>query len=295
MIENNRNQNKIIAAIGAVILHALVLGLLFFIILPAVKVEEQGAVLVNIGDIDLSSGTFTPSPIEPVTPPPSAPAQPSEPSPQEAEELLTQEDAEAPVVTPPKKKVKEQPKPKPKPKQEVKKPQKVDKPVDTEAKKREEEARRAEEQRRQQELQEQRRREAISKSVSGAFGAAQSKGSGAGDTGDRREGSPDGNVTQGGSNQGVGGFGSFNLSGRSLAGSGLVRPSYTAQEEGTIVVKIAVNPKGEVITATIAPGTNISNTEMRNSAIRAAKATRFNAIEGINNQTGTITYRYRLR
>lgn len=295
MIENNRNQNKIIAAIGAVILHALVLGLLFFIILPAVKVEEQGAVLVNIGDIDLSSGTFTPSPIEPVTPPPSAPAQPSEPSPQEAEELLTQEDAEAPVVTPPKKKVKEQPKPKPKPKQEVKKPQKVDKPVDTEAKKREEEARRAEEQRRQQELQEQRRREAISKSVSGAFGAAQSKGSGAGDTGDRREGSPDGNVTQGGSNQGVGGFGSFNLSGRSLAGSGLVRPSYTAQEEGTIVVKIAVNPKGEVITATIAAGTNISNTEMRNSAIRAAKATRFNAIEGINNQTGTITYRYRLR
>ena len=251
--------------------------------------------MVNIGDIDLSSGTFTPSPAEPAIPPPSAPARPSDPTPQDAEELLTQEDVEAPVISPPKKKVKEQPKPKPKPKQEVRKPQQVDKPVDTEAKKREDEARQAEEQRRQQELQEQRRREAISKSVSGAFGAAQSKGSGTGDTGDRREGSPDGNVTQGGSNQGVGGFGSFNLSGRSLAGSGLVRPSYTAQEEGTIVVKIAVNPKGEVITATISAGTNISNTEMRNSAIRAAKATRFNAIEGINNQTGTITYRYRLR
>ncbi len=35
---------------------------------------------------------------------------------------------------------------------------------------------------------------------------------------------------------------------------------------------------------------------MRRSAINAAKATRFNPIEGIsNNQTGTITYRYRLR
>ncbi|WP_051522698.1 hypothetical protein [Porphyromonas cangingivalis] len=150
MIENNRKQNKIIAAIVAVILHALVLGVLFFIILPAVKIEEQGTVLVNIGDIDLSSGTFTPSPIEPVSTPPSAPARPSEPETQEAEELLTQEDTEAPVVTPPKKKVKEQPKPKPKPKQEVKKPQKVEKPVDTEAKRREEEARKAEELRRQE-------------------------------------------------------------------------------------------------------------------------------------------------
>nr|WP_234394698.1 TonB family protein [Porphyromonas cangingivalis] len=58
---------------------------------------------------------------------------------------------------------------------------------------------------------------------------------------------------------------------------------------------MTVNPQGEVIRARITR-TKIESPEMRRSAINAAKATRFNPIEGIsNNQTGTITYRYRLR
>ncbi|MDO4695494.1 MAG: TonB family protein, partial [Porphyromonas sp.] len=255
--------------------------------------EEQGAVLVNIGDIDLSAGTFTPAPLAPATPPPTPSTPQPEPSSQDTEELLSQDSEDAPVITPPKKKTKE--KPKTKPKETKTQPAKPVKPIDTEAKKREEEARRTEEQRRQKELEEQQRRDAISKSVSGAFGSAQSKGSGSGESGDRREGSPDGNVIQGGTNQGIGGFGSFNLNGRSLAGSGLPRPSYTSQIEGTIVIKIVVNPSGKVINTSIAPGTNIADTNMRNSALKAAGSAQFNAIDGINNQTGTITYRYRLR
>lgn len=294
MVENNRKKDKLKAVIVAVLLHVFVLGGLFLIILPTVEVEEQGAVLVNIGDIDLSAGKFIPSPVE--APPPPVPPSTTQPDkPHNVEEVLTQEDEEAPVISPPKKKVKEPSKPKSQPEQESKKPKETVKPVDTEAKKREEEARRAEEHRRQQELQEQRRREAISKSVSGAFGAAQSKGSGSGDTGDKREGSADGNVDEGGASQGVGGFGSFNLNGRSLAGGGLPRPAYTSQIEGTIVIRIVVDPQGKVISTSIAPGTNIADTGMRNSALKAAASARFNTISGINNQTGTITYKYRLR
>ncbi|MDO4770272.1 energy transducer TonB [Porphyromonas sp.] len=293
MIENNRNKDKLLSAIITVLLHVGIVAGLFLIILPKIEMEEQGAVLVNIGDIDLSAGTFTPAPLAPATPPPTPSTPQPEPSSQDTEELLSQDSEDAPVITPPKKKTKE--KPKTKPKETKTQPAKPVKPIDTEAKKREEEARRTEEQRRQKELEEQQRRDAISKSVSGAFGSAQSKGSGSGESGDRREGSPDGNVIQGGTNQGIGGFGSFNLNGRSLAGSGLPRPSYTSQIEGTIVIKIVVNPSGKVINTSIAPGTNIADTNMRNSALKAAGSAQFNAIDGINNQTGTITYRYRLR
>lgn len=296
MMDNSRKRDKWIAVFVALILHSLVLVGLLFVLLPKVEVEEQGAVLVNIGSVDLSSGTFIPAPIE-STPPPvtsSAVSPPVESSPI-AEEVLTQEDSEAPVVSPPQKKIKAQEKVKPQPPKEVKPTKPIKKPVDTSVQKQKEEALRAEQQRREAELQEQRRQESISKSVSGAFGAAQSKGSGSGDAGNSREGSPDGNVSHGGTSQGVGGFGSFSLDGRSLRGSVLPKPAYTSQIEGTIVVKIVVNPDGKVISTSIAPGTNIADTGMRNSAMKAAASAQFNVIDGVNNQTGTITYKYRLR
>ena len=275
---SNWNKDNTIALIISLVIHGVLLALLFFVIIPRIEYEESGGVLVNVGDIDMAAGTFTPTPIEAI---PEEPAQQAPNLPSDQEEMLTQESEEAPSVpaTPVKPQKRETPKPKQNRTQEDL--QKVQR-------QREEEARR------KQEAEAKRRRDAINKSVSAAFGTA-GKGSGDAQEGDGRLGSPDGNVDQGGLNTGVGGYGSFNLSGRSLGKGGLPRPSYTVQTEGRIVIRIVVDPSGKVISASIAPGTNIGDYSMRESAMRAARSARFNAINDINNQTGTITYTYRLR
>lgn len=56
----------------------------------------------------------------------------------------------------------------------------------------------------------------------------------------------DGNSSTG-AKTGVGGYGTFNLGGRSIGEGGLPRPAYNVQEEGRVVVSITVNPAGQVI------------------------------------------------
>ena len=144
---------------------------------------------------------------------------------------------------------------------------------------------------------EQRKKEqAISNKVAGAFGIGNAAGNSQGDaaTGTGNQGSPFGNSDHG-ANEGVGGYGSFNLNGRSIGAGGLPRPAYTVQEEGRIVVNITVDPKGNVIFAEVGRGTNIDNASMRKSALEAARKAKFNPISGANNQSGTITYVYKFK
>lgn len=94
---------------------------------------------------------------------------------------------------------------------------------------------------------------------------------------------------------GVGVQGTFDLNGRSLSGSGLPVPVNTVQDEGRVVVNITVNPAGQVIATSINRRTNTVNPELRKAAEDAAKKARFNAIEGVDNQSGTITYYFKLR
>lgn len=61
-----------------------------------------------------------------------------------------------------------------------------------------------------------------------------------------------------------------------------------------VVVTIFVNPSGKVEDAFIGPGTTTGNESLRESARKAALATRFNAVDETNTQTGTITYRFQL-
>ena len=90
---------------------------------------------------------------------------------------------------------------------------------------------------------------------------------------------------------------SFDLYGRSVFGGGsLPRPVNTVQAEGRVVVNITVNPAGQVIATSInLRSTNNVHPELRKAAEDAAKRARFNAIDGIDNQTGTITYYFKLR
>ena len=106
-------------------------------------------------------------------------------------------------------------------------------------------------------------------------------------------GSTEGNATQGKAT-GVGSYGTWDLGGRDMLGE-LPRPSYSIQEEGRVVVTITVDPEGNVIDTRINNRTNTTNLQLRQAAEQAAKKTKFNAIGGENNQTGTITYYFKLK
>lgn len=117
-------------------------------------------------------------------------------------------------------------------------------------------------------------------------GDGTSTGSAGKSTGDSNNANSSGHAKTGNNN-------SWSLEGRSLNGA-MARPAYGEQEEGTIVVRITVNESGNVIIAEIAPGTDITSKKLHNAAIDAAKKTKFNAIPGKKNQSGTITYKFSL-
>ena len=89
--------------------------------------------------------------------------------------------------------------------------------------------------------------------------------------------------------------GTFDLNGRSISGGGLPVPSNMTHDEGRVVVTITVNPAGMVITTSINLRTNTTNPELRQAAEEAAKRARFNKVDGLENQTGTITYYFKMR
>lgn len=106
-------------------------------------------------------------------------------------------------------------------------------------------------------------------------------------------GSLQGNSTQG-KPVGTGSYGTWDLGGRNMLGE-LPRPAYDIQEEGRVVVTITVDPDGNVVDARINNRSNTTNLQLRNSAVEAARRTKFNAINSVNDQTGTITYYFKLK
>ncbi len=94
---------------------------------------------------------------------------------------------------------------------------------------------------------------------------------------------------------GIGVQGTFDLNGRSLSGNGLPVPVNTVQDEGRVVVNITVNPDGKVIATSINRRSNTVNPELRKAAEDAAKRAVFNRTDAVDNQTGTITYYFKLR
>lgn len=278
MEEDKRNSRQWISAAIAVGVHVLAVGLLFVVLMPPIKVPDLPAgILVSIGNMAEAEGTYDPheiippeevDPVEPIPTPPD-------------EDLLTQDLPEAPEV----KQVKRQ---EPK-KEQVKK-------KDTRAELEKQRQERLREEQKKREAAEAKRKADIAGRVAGALGNAQNaSGSGTAPSGSTtgHQGSPSGNVAGGGAGSGVAGFGGWSLAGRDIVG-GLKRPDFTKNVEGRIVVAITVNSSGNVIAATIAPGTTIGDYSMQQSAIKAAKATRFSRADQVNNQRGKITYKYEL-
>lgn len=282
------NKDDIYSLVGSVIFHGAILLLLWFTVLRTEVPEEDGGVLVNFGNVDAAAGMFEPKytgqelPQETTTPPPPIP----EPEPVAPKEEMITQDLEESVSIQEQKKKKEEEKRKKKEEQEKKRKEEAEK--ERIRKQEAEKKRLADEQRKKE--------QAISSKVAGAFGMGSAAGNSQGDaaSGSGNQGSPFGNSDHG-ANEGVGGYGSFNLNGRSIGAGGLPRPAYTIQEEGRIVINITVDPKGNVIFAEIGRGTNIDNASMRKSALEAARQAKFNSITGANNQSGTITYVYKFK
>ena len=289
---DRRKKGEYIGALGALLVHVAVIALLILVSFTVPQPDEDaGGVPVMMGNVESARGFDDPSLVDvdvldedAAAPAETAPEFPSE------QDLLTQTEEETVTLKP---KTEEPKKETVKPKEVAKPKEPVKKPEKTEAEKAAEAKRLAEE---KAERERKAAEEAARKKVSGAFGkGAQmegNKGTSAGGTG--TEGSKEGNSSTG-AKTGTGGYGTFDLGGRSLGTGSLPKPAYNVQEEGRVVVNITVNPAGQVISTGINPQTNTVSSALRKAAEDAAKKARFNTVDGVTNQTGTITYYFNLR
>ena len=289
-------KHRITGLIGTLVLHVLVLVFLLLVAISKPKMQEEGGVPVMLGNMEMAQGNADPYTLtdvdvldEPQLPTETTVPEPVPETPVKSD-MITQEDE--PTIIVPKK---ETPKPTPKTETVKKKPvqKEPEKPKEkTEAEKKAEAEKLVAE---KKAAEQKAAAEAAAKKIAGAFGKGTQTGSkGTGTTGDGIQGSPTGNSSEGQSS-GVGGYGTFDLNGRSLGSGGLPMPVYNVQEEGRVVVTITVNPAGQVIHTSINKRTNTANAALRKAAEDAARKARFNAVSGVNNQTGTITYYFKLK
>lgn len=289
-----KQKGKYVGLVGALAVHMLILLLLFLVSFALPKIQEEGGMPVMLGDTPDAYGFADPSLVDVDVMPQEAlttealdaPDVPSE------QDLIVQEEEET-VAVPAKKQETKKETPKP----AVTTPRQPTAQEKAEADRRAAEARAEAERKAAEEAaaEQQRQAQAAARSrVSGAFGRGTQMGSRGNTEGEGLQGSPDGNSDTG-ATEGVGGYGSYSLGGRSIGPGGLPRPTYNVQEEGRVVVDITVNPAGQVIATGINRQTNTVSAVLRRAAEEAAKKARFNEVSGTNNQTGTITYYFKLK
>ena len=262
-----REKFDIFSVLWTVLLHLVVIGLLFLIHLTKPVAQAESGVPVMLGnmgnldtDYELTEVNSMPAPAPASVPVPKAP---------QAEPAITQNLEETVAI-------------------ESGEKEKPVKPAETPKQPTPEEIR-AE--------QERQAAEAAQNLMANAFGRSNSMQASASTENNSdvqgAPGSTEGNATQGKAT-GVGGYGTWDLNGRDMLGE-LPRPSYSVQEEGRVVVTITVDPEGNVIETRINNRTNTTNLQLRNAAIEAARKTKFDKSNDQNNQTGTITYYFKLK
>ena len=277
---DNKKKGNFVGILGTILANGALVGILLLISFTTPDDMEDGGVPVIMGEVDQSQYNYDPKTMVDVEVMETPQEVESVPTESVEQELITQQEEETIVVE----EKKETPK-KETPKKVV---EKTEAEKQAEAKKQEEE--KAERERKAA-------AEAAAKRVSGAFGkgSQMEANKGTGNNGSGMEGSQQGNSTTG-EKDGSGGYGTFNLGGRSIGEGGLPRPVYNVQDEGRVVVNITVNPAGIVVNASInLKETNTSNAALRKAALEAAQKARFNVVTGLNNQAGTITYNFKLR
>lgn len=260
-------KERYIGILGTLLVHACVVALLLLLAFTVPQPDEEaGGVAVMMADAESAHGWDDPSLVDVDVMEEEAPQAPQVP---DGQELLTQTEEESVTI---------------KPKRNPAEPSPAEKAAEAErlAKEKAERERKA-------------AAEAIKKSTANAFsrGAKMDGNQGTANTGTGSEGSPDGNVPTGAK---AGTNGQVDLRGRSLRGAGLPLPTYRVQEEGQVMVNITVNPAGEVVAASVdLQKTNTQNAALRRAAVEAARKARFDEVDGVSNQMGSITYFFKLK
>ena len=247
---SNEKKDKGIAIAGTIVVHALVLLVLFLMAFrtPLPLPGEEG-VEVDLGMMDQGMGNIQPE--KPAIP---MAAQPQQQQNKSKEDIVTQNDEEAPAIEKPKNT---------KPKQETKP---VEEPKPT----------------------------VNQKALFKGSNNPQAGGSEGitGQPGD--QGKPNGlaGIKKYDGNGGKGNGTGYDLGGRGA--KSLHRPDDDFSEEGRIVVDIWVNRNGQVVRAEVATkGTDIISNSMRQKAIQAAKRSTFASDpDAPEEQHGTITYTF---
>lgn len=249
-------KSDIYALIGTALFTLCTLLLLLFVYMPQnqIRAEESG-IMVSFGyDIEGGGEIEKPSTFAEAKPIPA-----SATTPESAQELLTQDNDETPVLTPqaPKKKLHTSSS-----SQEEK--DKKNKAIEKELKRQQSE---------------------MSDAAEDLIGAAMGKsGVASGDTqGKTPKGAPTGKGTSNGHN--------WSLSGRGLVGR-VASPTYTANVEGNVTVSIRVDNRGKVVGVSVGSPTNISDAKTRKAAMDAARKTQFTVGNGVS--VGSITYNFNL-
>lgn len=286
--------SKIAGIIGTLLLHILLLLFLWWYNLSLPPQQEEGGVPVMLGNTELAQGDADPYTMTEVDVLPQPEAEvpeevPASPEPEVKQPLITQHE-ESPVKV-----KKEEPKKEaPKKKEEKKVEKKKETPKEVKQEKPKEQPKEKTEAEKRAEA-EKAAAAAASSKIAGAFGKGSKMGSkGDGQSGTGIQGSPTGNSDTGNAT-GVGGTGTYDLNGRSLGPGGLPMPIYNVQDEGRVVVTIVVDPQGRVVSTSINKRTNTVNPQLRKAALDAARKARFNTISGVDNQSGTITYYFKLK
>ena len=249
-MNSKEKKDKGIAAAGTIIVHALIVLVLFLMAFrtPLPLPGEEG-VEVDLGMMNQGMGNIQPE--RPAIP---EAAQPQQQQNKSEEDIVSQNDEEAPAIEKPK----------------VTKPQQETKPA------------------------EQPKPTANPRAMYQGSSNPQAGGSEGitGQPGD--QGNPNGlaGVRQYDGNGGQGNGTGYDLGGRGA--KSLHRPDDDFSEEGKIVVDIWVNRTGQVVRAEVATkGTDIINSAMRQKAIQAAKRSSFAAdSDAPEEQHGTITYTF---
>ena len=280
-MDNEHRKEKLVGLLGTLIVHGIVFLLLWLLFIRASVPQAESGVPVLLGSELLAQGDgdkfeMTEVDVQPI--PQEISSQPENNFSQVGEEIISQ-DIEETIAIEPKKEEKKEDK--------VTPSQPAENNVPEQPKEKTEAELRAEAERAAA--------EAAARSIAGAFGKGNSmENRGEAETGKGIQGSTEGN-SETGKPTGVGGYGSFDLNGRTLGEGGLPRPEYNVQDEGRVVVTIIVNPAGQVVSADIHRRTNTVNATLRKAALDAARKARFNAVNGVNNQSGTITYYFKLK
>ena len=280
-MDNEHRKEKLVGLLGTLIVHGIVFLLLWLLFIRASVPQAESGVPVLLGSELLAQGDgdkfeMTEVDVQPI--PQEISSQPENNFSPKGEKILSQDIEETIAIEPKKEEKKEE---------KVTPSQPAEKNAPEQPKEKTEAELRAEAERAAA--------EAAARSIAGAFGKGNSmENRGEAETGKGIQGSTEGN-SETGKPTGVGGYGSFDLNGRTLGEGGLPRPEYNVQDEGRVVVTIIVNPAGQVVSADIHRRTNTVNATLRKAALDAARKARFNAVNGVNNQSGTITYYFKLK